>query len=77
VRLIAEALGLCCKVIGLVGWNATLVDVDGHRFLERFDVRDQGWICDRVGALETSTNGLRDMVCGRSRVMSFDGTLYE
>jgi len=33
--------------------------------------------CDRVGVLETSSNGLRDMVCGRSRVMSFDGTRYE
>ena len=26
VGLIAEALGLCCQVHGLVGWNATLVD---------------------------------------------------
>ena len=47
VDLIAEALGLCCKVLGLVGWNATLVDVDGHPFLESFDVRDKGWVCDR------------------------------
>ena len=42
VRLIAEALGLRCKVLGLVGWNATLVDVDGHSFLESFDIRDKG-----------------------------------
>ena len=75
--LIAEALRLCCEVLGLVGWNTTLVDVDRHPFFERFDVRDKGWICYRVGALKTSTNGLRDMVCGRSRVMSFDGTRYE
>ena len=52
VSLIAEALGLSCKVLGLVGWNATLVDVDGHPFLEGFDVRDQdrisycGWAHD-------------------------------
>ena len=25
--LIAEALGLRCKVLGLVGWNATLVKI--------------------------------------------------
>ena len=32
--LIAEALGLGCKVLGLVGWNAALMDVDGDPFLE-------------------------------------------
>ena len=42
VRLISEALGLYCQVLGLVGWNTTLVDVDGQPLLERFDVRDQG-----------------------------------
>jgi len=38
MRLIAEALGLRCEVLGLVGRNTTLVDVDGHPFLESFDV---------------------------------------
>lgn len=33
--------------------------------------------CDRVGVLETSSNNLRDLVCGRSRVMTFDGVRYE
>ena len=41
VGLIAEALGLRCKVLGLVRWNITLVDMDGHPFLEGFDVRDE------------------------------------
>ena len=27
MRLIAEALGLCCQVLALVDWNATLVDI--------------------------------------------------
>ena len=40
VRLIAEALGLRCKVLGLSSCNTTLVDVDGHSFLESFDIRD-------------------------------------
>ena len=47
MRLIAEALDLRCEVLGLIGWNATLVDVDGHPFFESFDVRDKGWICYR------------------------------
>ena len=40
MRLIAEALGLCGKVLGLVGWNTTLMDVDGDPFLEGLDVGD-------------------------------------
>jgi hypothetical protein len=40
--LTAKALGLGCNVLGLIGWNATLMDVDGHPFLESFDVRDKG-----------------------------------
>jgi hypothetical protein len=47
MSLISEALGLRCEVLGLVGWNTTLVDVNSHPFLERFDVRDKGWVCDR------------------------------
>ena len=47
--LIAETLGLRCQVLGLVGWSATLVDVDGYPFPERFVVRDH----DRVCYLET------------------------
>ena len=39
VRLIAEALGLGCEVLGLIGWNATLMDVDGRSLLEGLDVR--------------------------------------
>jgi hypothetical protein len=42
MSLISEALGLCCQVLGLVSWNATVVDMDGHPFLESFDVRDKG-----------------------------------
>ena len=77
VGSISEALGLRCEVLGLVGWNASFVDVDGHPFLESFNLRDKGWVCYSVGALETSTNGFRDIICSRSRVMSFDGTRYE
>ena len=43
--LITEALRLRRKVLGLVGWNATLMDVDGHSFFECFDVRDEGRVC--------------------------------
>ena len=50
--LIAEALGLCCQVLGVASWNTTLVDVDRHPFLEGFDVRDEGWVCYRGWDLE-------------------------
>ena len=46
MSLIVETLGLRCQVLGLVSWNTIIVGVDGHPFLERFDVRDKGWICD-------------------------------
>ena len=36
--LITEALRLRRKVLGLVGWNATLMDVDGHSFFKGLDV---------------------------------------
>ena len=42
MRLIAEALGLRCKVLSLISGNATLIDVDGHPLLESLDVRDEG-----------------------------------
>ena len=42
MSLIAEALSLCCQVLGLVGWNTILVDVYSHPLFESFDVRDQG-----------------------------------
>jgi hypothetical protein len=34
VSLIAEALGLCCKILGLISGNAALMDVDGQSLLE-------------------------------------------
>ena len=55
--LIAEALRLCCKVLGLVGWNATLVDVDRYPFFEGLDVRDEARVC-LMGAAH-------DAVCAR------------
>ena len=33
--------------------------------------------CDRVGVLETSRMGMKDLVCGRSKVMSYNGSAYE
>ena len=33
------------KKILLIGWDAALMDVDGHSFLKCFDVRDEGWVC--------------------------------
>ena len=45
MRLTAEALGLGCKVLGLIGWDAALMDVDGHSFFEGLNVRDEGWVC--------------------------------
>ena len=45
--LTAEALGLRGKILGLIGWNAALVDVDGHPFFESFDIRDKAMVCYR------------------------------
>ena len=50
--LITEALGLGCKVLGLIGWNAALMDVDGHSLLESFDIRDEGRVCYNGSAHE-------------------------
>ena len=50
VRLIAEALGLCCEVHGLVGGYTPIMDDDGHPFLERLDVRDKPSVRYRGGA---------------------------
>ena len=43
--LMAEALSLRGKVLGLIGWDAALMDVDGHSFFECFDVRDESRFC--------------------------------
>ena len=40
--LMAEALSLRGKVLGLIGWDAALMDVDGHSFFKGLDIRDQG-----------------------------------
>ena len=56
--LTAETLGLGCKVLGLLGWNAALMDVDGHSFLEGFDVRDEGRVCYSGSANEIASPSL-------------------
>ena len=43
--LTAEALGLGCKVLGLISGNSTLMDVEVHSLLEGLDIRDQGRVC--------------------------------
>ena len=43
--LIAEALGLRGKGLGLIGWDAALMDVDGHSFFKGLDVRDEDRVC--------------------------------
>ena len=58
MRLIAKALGLCCKVLGLVGWNATLMDVNGHSFFKGLDVRDEDWVCYSGSARELPSHSL-------------------
>jgi hypothetical protein len=45
--LITEALGLRGKVLGLIGWDAALMDLDGHSLLECFDVRYESRFCYR------------------------------
>ena len=47
VNLTAEALGLGCKVLGLIGWDAALMDVDGHSFFKGLDVRYESRFCYR------------------------------
>ena len=54
----AEALGLRCRVLDLVGWKTTLVDVDGHSFFKGLDVRDQGAVCDDGSAHELPSHSL-------------------
>ena len=56
--LTAEALGLGCKVLGLIGWNAALMDVDGHSFFKGLDVRDEGWVCYSGSAHEVPSHSL-------------------
>ena len=58
VGLTAEALGLRGKVLGLIGWNAALMDVDGHSFFKGLDVRDQGRVCYRGSAHEVPSHSL-------------------
>jgi len=58
VRLSAEALRLCGKVLGLLGWNATLMDLDGHSFLKCLDIRDEGRVCYRGSAHDVPSHSL-------------------
>ena len=58
VGLITEALRLGCKVLGLIGWNAALKDVDGHSLLKCFDVRDESKICGGGSAHELPSHSL-------------------
>jgi len=58
VGLTAEALSLRGKVLGLIGWKTTLVDVDGHSFFKGLDVRDQGPVCDGGSAHELPSHSL-------------------
>ena len=56
--LTAKALGLGCNVLGLIGWDAALMDVDGHSFFKGLDVRDEGWVCCGGSAHELPTHSL-------------------
>ena len=56
--LTAEALGLRVKVLGLVGWNAALMDVDGHSFFKGLDVRDEDWVCYSGSSHELPSHSL-------------------
>jgi hypothetical protein len=58
VRLTAEALSLGCMVLGLVGWNAALKNVDGHSLLKCFDVMDESKICGGGSAHELPSHSL-------------------
>ena len=58
VSLTAEALGLGCKVLGLIGWDATLMDVNGHSFFKGLDVRDEDWVCYSGSAHELPSHSL-------------------
>jgi len=64
MSLIAEALGLGCKVHGTVCGDTTLMHHDDHPFLEGLDVRDKARVCccgvahDRHSALLSLTGNL-------------------
>ena len=56
--LTAKALGLGCNVLGLIGWDAALMDVDGHSFFKGLDVRDEDWVCYSGSAHELPSHSL-------------------
>ena len=56
--LTAEALGLRGKILGLIGWNAALMDVGGHSLLEGLDIRDHGRVCCSGSAHELPSRSL-------------------
>ena len=58
VRLTAETLILRGKVFGLIGWDAALMDVDGHSFFKGLDVRDEGRVCYSGSANEFASPSL-------------------
>ena len=58
MSLTAETLGLGDKVLGLIGWNAALMDVDGHSIAKGLDVRDQGPVSCGGSAHELPSHSL-------------------
>ena len=58
MSLITEALSLRCEVLSLIGWNTTLMDLDGHPFLKGSDIRDQGRVSCRGSAYECASPSL-------------------
>ena len=58
MTLNAEALCLRCEILGLIGWNTTCVDVDGHAFFESFDVMDEGRVSCGGGAHDLASPSL-------------------
>ena len=56
--LTAKALGLGCNVLGLIGWDAALMDVDGHSFFKGLDVRDEDWVCYSGSSHELPSHSL-------------------
>ena len=54
-------------------WGALQCKVDSSKYGENIPVRGA---CDRFGILKSMTNGIADLVCNRSSVIVYDGSMY-
>ena len=54
-------------------WGAVMCDVVSSKY----GLVKSHSGCDRIGTLSSSTNGMKDLVCNRFRILRFNGNTYE